>query len=789
MRLERPRLATRLTLSLGLVALGACSGGGGGPSAPGSGVGTLDQGSYGVDAFGYQSPHPAGFQPLGTDTAVLQARAEVAFFATAWGATTSGGRLLDDATNGTAVLGVASDVLASGEVVLRAAVGNVDDDGADELALLTRLDGQRHVRIVELSGGTWSLVDSLDVPVGDEGCLALGDVDGDHRDEIVVTSTAEMWLYDDATANHVALASVAVAASGYDRVEVALGDLDGDGRDEVGFAKVRDSYSRVKAFDYADGQLLGLPGQVDVVPYGLGSGYGGGRLLAGDLDGDGREELVAAHLEFSLQERRCKLMRVDFVEGSGLVERGATQNDSSWSSSFDQESMWDIALVDRDGDGARDVALAMVDKDGFGPFVEYAIQVKLLRSSSQDGHWSEVETFSVPDQSGGERFALAGADTDADGDDELLLGVTNSSPAALVRVSWTPARQGETLPQGTLSAGPAGVVRLAVGDFDADGLVLRSTGGHRITVADPIPLVLLSAAPTKAGVAQAYDECSTSYAEETAAGVAIGVSTELTSTISVGAGGSYFFYSASASRTVESSFATSQVETQQVSSVQSFVAGAESDVIVFQGTLYESWEYEVVASPDPSQVGTVLTLDAPVQAKTYKWTVDKYNQEFGPRHALGADLLPHTVGDPTSYRSLAEVAALVDAHVGWMDPLEHTTGEGVGYNGTEVSLQTQVDDTTELTFGITSEVEFSAAFATGGLSSSVSHSHTYTVTTSHATTYGGTVGDLAGDDWAAWHYDFGMAVYQHGVAAAGEAPSVTPLQVVTWWTAPHGTGY
>ena len=90
---------------------------------------------------------------------------------------------------------------------------------------------------------------------------------------------------------------------------------------------------------------------------------------------------------------------------------------------------------------------------------------------------------------------------------------------------------------------------------------------------------------------------------------------------------------------------------------------------------------------------------------------------------------------------------------------------------------------------MTDTVGFSVGPVSGSVSSGISSSSLFSVSTAETTSYGGEVGDLLGEDWDRWQYDFGMAVYTAGLPAGGDAPTTVPVQVITFWTVPLGSGY
>jgi hypothetical protein len=167
-----------------------------------------------------------------------------------------------------------------------------------------------------------------------------------------------------------------------------------------------------------------------------------------------------------------------------------------------------------------------------------------------------------------------------------------------------------------------------------------------------------------------------------------------------------------------------------------FQTNHEKDVIVFQGTLYESYEYEVVAAADPANLGRFLTIDVPVDSRTYKWTLENYNQTVDPQHALHP--FAHTIGDPASYMSEAAAERLVardaqqipgEGYVGWLSPKQNV-GEGNGINTVTIDLVNQWTTSTRLGWSVTAEQEVKVGSFVAGFSVGIHQDYVWDVSVS-----------------------------------------------------------
>ena len=216
-------------------------------------------------------------------------------------------------------LGPTDYATANGE--LRPACGDIDGDGRDELVVGPGPGGGGEIFIRDdgysgfgpwpgLPKGTlqWSNWPSY-LPLGGGARPAVGDMDGDGRDEIVIGLGfgGEGWLriLDDATTGFGPLAAppliggwlqwsrlqAYVTASGASRP--VLGDVDGDGRDELAIGFDAGGGGRVVILDDALGGFeplvgTGLDPGIRIPTSGDGATY----PAFVDVDGDGRDELV-----------------------------------------------------------------------------------------------------------------------------------------------------------------------------------------------------------------------------------------------------------------------------------------------------------------------------------------------------------------------------------------------------------------------------------------------------------------------------------------------------------------
>ncbi len=170
------------------------------------------------------------------------------------------------------------------------AAGDVTGDGKAELVTGTGVGGGARVRVVDLTTGA-VVADFLAYEEAFRGgvLVAAGDLDGDGKDEVVTGTGAgggpRVRAFNAATGEQL-VEFLAYESTFRGGVVVAAGDTDGDGRDEIVTGTGPGGGSAVSVFR-ADGAPVGrfLAGDA--------GDRGGAAIALGDVDGDGKAEIVA----------------------------------------------------------------------------------------------------------------------------------------------------------------------------------------------------------------------------------------------------------------------------------------------------------------------------------------------------------------------------------------------------------------------------------------------------------------------------------------------------------------
>ena len=235
----------------------------------------------------------------------------------------------------------------AGDDAIRATAGDVNGDGIPDLLVVGHLTNTFYVR---LGRGGGEFAPPVAYPLRNHGNrLVVADLNGDAYADVVVShdgSGAPVYVTAFLGSATGEMHPVWELGTAYFTTEgIASGDFDGDGKADVAIA-VGDNRAAVLVFRGLGTGAFATPIVLPPMPESPGISDGTSALAVGDVNGDGRDDIIVA----------C------FLLTNQLVVRLSTGSGFSAPVAIPLPSPVDVALGDLDGDGKLDVVASNIDK-------------------------------------------------------------------------------------------------------------------------------------------------------------------------------------------------------------------------------------------------------------------------------------------------------------------------------------------------------------------------------------------------------------------------------------------
>lgn len=169
------------------------------------------------------------------------------------------------------------------------ALGDIDNDGAQEIVAGAGLGGGPHIRIFNLKGELEGQFFAFDRNRRNGVLPAIGDIDGDNKKEITAIEAGHSKVLARVFNKDGKILKDGLDIFGYmtNTASLALSDVNRDGKDEIIAGAAQGTQGKIKVLS-SSGDILG-----EFFPFEK-YFYGGINVSAGDLNNDGWSEIITA---------------------------------------------------------------------------------------------------------------------------------------------------------------------------------------------------------------------------------------------------------------------------------------------------------------------------------------------------------------------------------------------------------------------------------------------------------------------------------------------------------------
>lgn len=326
-----------------------------------------------------------------------------------------------------------------------------------------------------------------------------------------------------------------------------------------------------------------------------------------------------------------------------------------------------------------------------------------------------------------------------------------------------------------------GAPTLLAVNVDRDSTMLKfAEGSHRVVFSEPIVHAALAAPPCWGDGSQVSADCRTSWGKGSSVGASASVSHEVTARVHKGVtGGVSLPIIGDVGVEVEKSAGVSlKAEASlgyELTRTVTYTTGAMEDTVVATVVPYDQYTYKILSHPVyPQLVGKEMVISLPRAPRTMQISRNFYNDSLvGDGLRIDAGVFTHTIGQPRSYPTRSTMLSRSGAiRLGPQD-----VGASSGNQSVEISETIVGGFTTTVGVSYETSVKATSGKVMAGFSVGSTTEASLGFTVGSQVTFGGTVGDMPPASFSlAKAYKFGMFVYK--LDPRGEQRS---FQVINYW--------